>query len=414
MTEPDRGCTSAAPRRTTSWSATTCSASCRRCSAPDVHRVAVMPPRALTDLVERGRAASLGEGVRGAPPSTIPDGEAAKAAAVAVACWEALGRAGFTRSDAVVTVGGGATTDLGGFVAATWLRGVRVVHVPTTLLGDGRRGGRRQDRDEHRRGQEPGRLVPRAGRRALRPGPAPATLPARRAGHRAGRGRQVRLHRRPARSSSSSRTSPPTALTAGSPSCASSSSGRSRSRSTSSSVDLKETGGADGHPGREALNYGHTLGHAIERASGYPIRHGEAVAVGMVFVAELARLAGQLDDAHGRAARDGARVGRPADHVVRAECRRSTTCSRPCGSTRSRAATAAVRRARRSRATRVLEGPDEALPACGVRPVSGREGRHEGARAERTEPRAARPPPAGDLRHHHPRRAGPAVRGVGP
>src|SRR6185437_10821232 len=42
---------------------------------------------------------------------------------------------GFTRSDAVVAVGGGATTDLGGFVAATWLRGVRVVHVPTTLLG---------------------------------------------------------------------------------------------------------------------------------------------------------------------------------------------------------------------------------------------------------------------------------------
>ncbi|WP_278255681.1 iron-containing alcohol dehydrogenase [Nocardioides convexus] len=53
---------------------------------------------------------------------------------VAAACWEALGEDGFTRSDAVVTLGGGATTDLGGFVAATWLRGVAVVHVPTTLL----------------------------------------------------------------------------------------------------------------------------------------------------------------------------------------------------------------------------------------------------------------------------------------
>ena len=53
----------------------------------------------------------------------IPDGERAKKAAVAVSCWEALGEAGFTRSDAVVTFGGGATTDLGGFVAATWLRG---------------------------------------------------------------------------------------------------------------------------------------------------------------------------------------------------------------------------------------------------------------------------------------------------
>ena len=64
----------------------------------------------------------------------LPDGERAKAAPVAADCWEALGEAGFTRSDAVVTLGGGATTDLGGFVAATWLRGVRVVHVPTTLL----------------------------------------------------------------------------------------------------------------------------------------------------------------------------------------------------------------------------------------------------------------------------------------
>ena len=65
----------------------------------------------------------------------VPDGEAAKSAAVVADCWERLGEAGFTRSDAVVTLGGGATTDVGGFVAATWLRGVRVVHVPTSLLG---------------------------------------------------------------------------------------------------------------------------------------------------------------------------------------------------------------------------------------------------------------------------------------
>ena len=60
--------------------------------------------------------------------------------------------------------------------------------------------------------------------------------------------------------------------------------------------DLRETGGADGHPGREVLNYGHTLGHAIEKVTGYAVRHGEAVALGMVYVAELARLAGRLDD----------------------------------------------------------------------------------------------------------------------
>jgi 3-dehydroquinate synthase len=61
-------------------------------------------------------------------------------------------------------------------------------------------------------------------------------------------------------------------------------------------ADLRETGGTDRHPGREVLNYGHTLGHAVEKVSGYSLRHGEAVSVGMTYVAELARLAGMLDD----------------------------------------------------------------------------------------------------------------------
>ena len=88
------------------------------------------------------------------------------------------GEAGFTRSDAVVTVGGGATTDLGGFVAATWLRGVRVVHVPTTLLAmvDAAVGGKTGINTGA--GQEPRRLLPRARRRALRPGAAGAPCPA--------------------------------------------------------------------------------------------------------------------------------------------------------------------------------------------------------------------------------------------
>ena len=65
----------------------------------------------------------------------VPDAEAAKTAAVLARCWSVLGTAGFTRSDAVVGLGGGSTTDLAGFVAATWLRGVRLVTVPTSLLG---------------------------------------------------------------------------------------------------------------------------------------------------------------------------------------------------------------------------------------------------------------------------------------
>ena len=78
--------------------------------------------------------------------------------------------------------------------------------------------------------------------------------------------------------------------------------------------DLKETGGAGGHLGREILNYGHTLGHAIEQAERYRWRHGAAVAVGMVFAAELARLAGRLDEADRRAA--------PRRPRARSGCRR--------------------------------------------------------------------------------------------
>ncbi len=100
---------------------------------PRVQRVAVIHPRALRatgdaireDLQEQGYDAVLLE---------VPDAEDAKTAEVAAFCWSALGQSGFTRSDAVLGVGGGATTDLAGFVGATWLRGVRVVLVPTTLL----------------------------------------------------------------------------------------------------------------------------------------------------------------------------------------------------------------------------------------------------------------------------------------
>jgi len=99
-----------------------------------VQRVAVIHPPTMIDLASRVVRRLTEAGLE---PTRIdvPDGEAAKTAEVAATCWAVLGQAGFTRSDAVVGVGGGATTDLAGFVAATWLRGVRVVHIPTTLLG---------------------------------------------------------------------------------------------------------------------------------------------------------------------------------------------------------------------------------------------------------------------------------------
>jgi 3-dehydroquinate synthase len=64
----------------------------------------------------------------------IPDREEAKTLVVAESVYEALARFGLSRQDTVVGVGGGSVTDLAGFVAGTWLRGVEVVHVPTTLL----------------------------------------------------------------------------------------------------------------------------------------------------------------------------------------------------------------------------------------------------------------------------------------
>src|SRR5690606_35484710 len=96
-------------------------------------RVAVIHPEPLGELARPvvGALESAGKRVL---PLPVPDGEAAKDAAVAAGLWARLGQASFTRSDAVVGVGGGATTDLAGFVAATWLRGVRAVLVPTTLL----------------------------------------------------------------------------------------------------------------------------------------------------------------------------------------------------------------------------------------------------------------------------------------
>ena len=259
---------------------------------PGVERVAVIHAGELSDLVEpvldalRPHVQVLALG--------LPDGELAKTAAVAAECWESLGRAGFTRSDAVVTMGGGATTDLGGFVAATWLRGVRVVHIPTTLLAmvDAAVGGKT--------GINTG-----AGKNLVGAFHEPAgvlcdlavlaTLP--RAELVSGLGEVVKCGfiADPVILQLVEATQPET-LSHDSPVLRELVERAIRVKIDVVVADLKETGGADGHPGREVLNYGHTLAHAIERAEDYGIRHGEAVAIGCVFVAELAARAGTLPD----------------------------------------------------------------------------------------------------------------------
>ncbi len=261
---------------------------------PGVRRVALLHDGDLTALAEQVRLPLLDAGYDVTDVPLMPPGEASKSYAMAETCWEMLGEAGFTRSDVVVTFGGGATTDLGGFVAATWLRGVRVVHVPTTLLGmvDAAVGGKT--------GINTG-----AGKNLVGSFHEPAgvlcdldllgSLP--QAELVAGLGEVVKcgfiadpeilalIERDPA-----------SVLEPGSDQLRELVERAIRVKVDVVVSDLRETGGTDGHPGREALNYGHTLAHAIEKGSDYRVRHGEAVALGMVFVAELARLAGRLDD----------------------------------------------------------------------------------------------------------------------
>ena len=243
----------------------------------------------------------------------LPEGERAKTAPVAADCWEALGEAGFTRSDAVVTIGGGSATDLGGFVAATWLRGVRVVHVPTTLLAmvDAAVGGKT--------GINTG-----AGKNLVGAFHEPAgvlcdlsllaSLP--REELVAGLGEVIKCGfvADPVILEIVERTDP-AALTADSAELRELVERAIRVKVDVVVADLREQGGAGGHPGRAVLNYGHTLAHAIERASHYTVRHGEAVAIGCVYVAELAARAGSLDPAVvARHRTTLARVGLPTSY----------------------------------------------------------------------------------------------------
>jgi 3-dehydroquinate synthase len=216
----------------------------------------------------------------------VPDGEAAKTLAVAGECWDTLGRLAFTRTDAVVAVGGGAVTDLAGWVAAAWLRGVRVVHLPTTLLGmvDAAVGGKTAINTAAGKNLV-GAFHPPAG--VLCDLATLATLPA--ADYVAGLAEVVKcgfiadpvildlVQRDPAAASA------PGPLTAELVE-------RSvRVKARVVSADLRESGL------REILNYGHTLAHAIEKAERYRWRHGAAVSVGLVYAAALGRLAGRLD-----------------------------------------------------------------------------------------------------------------------
>src|SRR6266436_6083797 len=98
------------------------------------HKVAILHQPTLSETAEAIRKALSDKGID-AHRVEIPDAEGGKELPVVGFIWEVLGRIGIGRKDALVSLGGGAATDVAGFAAATWLRGVSIVHVPTTLLG---------------------------------------------------------------------------------------------------------------------------------------------------------------------------------------------------------------------------------------------------------------------------------------
>ncbi len=252
---------------------------------PAVQRVLLVHPRALADVVPGIEMALLASGYD-VTPAAVPDGEQAKTYDVATALWSLLGRTGFTRSDAVVALGGGATTDLAGFVAATWLRGIRVVHVPTTLLGmvDAAVGGKTAiDTTEGKNlvgaFHEPAGVL--CDLTLLRTLPRDEVVSGLAEVVKTGLIADTRILE----------------LVEADTAAALDTSGAVlrelvertvRVKAAVVTGDLRETGG------REMLNYGHTLGHAIEAVERFRWRHGEAISVGMVYAAELAAAAGRL------------------------------------------------------------------------------------------------------------------------
>lgn len=250
-------------------------------------RVAIIHPPTLRATAETIRE-NLGSSVR-ADTIEVPDGEQAKTVQVAAYCWDVLGQVGYTRSDVVVGLGGGATTDLAGWVAAGWLRGVRVVQVPTTLAAmvDAAIGGKTGVNTE--RGKNlVGAFHPPVG--VLADLDTLASLPV--PDYVTGLAEVVKCGFIADPALLAIIEADPQAVTQPGNRWEPELVERSvRVKADVVSADLTEQGR------REILNYGHTLGHAVEQVERYRWRHGAAVSVGLVYAAALGRLLGRLDDA---------------------------------------------------------------------------------------------------------------------
>jgi 5-deoxy-5-amino-3-dehydroquinate synthase len=210
---------------------------------------------------------------------TIGHGEAHKTLATVEDICQGFARFGLTRNDVVIGVGGGMVTDVAGFAAASWHRGVAVVHVATTLLGmvDAAIGGKTAVNLPNVGGVGGKNLIgafwqPVAVVCDL---DALATLPPREL--RCGRGEMAKYHFLTGddllQFDEAERIARCVAI-----------------KAEFIAGDERETGR------RALLNYGHTLAHALEIATDFSIAHGEAVAVGLIYAAHLARLLGRIGD----------------------------------------------------------------------------------------------------------------------
>jgi 3-dehydroquinate synthase len=250
-----------------------------------VRTVAVIHPASLPEIA-RPVCGVLETGGYEVVPLPVPDGEGAKTIEVAAGLWSALGRYGVTRSDAIVGVGGGAATDLAGFVGSTWLRGVEVVQVPTTLLAmvDAAVGGKTGINTPEGKNLV-GTFHPPRG--VLCDLATLVSLP--RADYVAGLAEVIK----------GGFIADPTILmlVEDDPAGACTPEGAHTRQLIERKIQVKaDVVGADLREIglREILNYGHTLAHAIERVEDYRIRHGEAVAIGLVYAAELSHLDGRI------------------------------------------------------------------------------------------------------------------------
>jgi len=321
--------------------------------------VAVVHAEGLPEIARPvcGALEAAGYAVQALP---VPDGEAAKEVGVLAGLWSRFAELGMTRSDAIVGVGGGATTDLAGFAAASWLRGVRSVLVPTTLLGmvDAAVGGKTGINIPEGKNLV-GAFHPPAG--VLCDLTTLMTMP--REDYISGLAEVIKAgFIADPKILELVEDDPAGAAAPDGPHTRELVERAIQVKADVVSADLKEAGL------REILNYGHTLAHAIEKAEDYRFRHGHAVAIGMVYAAELARRAGRLSpEVVARHRAVIASVGLPTSYGIDAwaDLRKTMTIDK-----KSRGATLRFVVLDGIAEPGRLEGPDEDLLAAAYQEVA--------------------------------------------